>query len=61
MLEEPEQYYNLSWLLMEKGSRYKEVTEQLNSKLATLLDEFSSNTEWTDIYNWLGNLQTVLK
>lgn len=46
---------------MEKGSRYKEVTEQLNSKLATLLDEFSSNTEWTDIYNWLGNLQTVLK
>lgn len=46
---------------MEKGSRYKEVTEQLNSKLTTLLDEFSSNTEWTDIYNWLGNLQTVLK
>lgn len=45
---------------MDKIKKLGPITDNLNKALDRALENFSSNTEWTDINNWLLSLQTIL-
>jgi hypothetical protein len=44
----------------EKTKKFAGVTENLNKILSKSLETFAF-TEWTDINNWLINLESVLR
>ena len=37
------------------------MTEQLNKSLGKALESFAHNTEWSDIPNWLANVESLLR
>ena len=46
---------------MDKARKFAGITENLNKLLQKSLDNFGSNTQWTDIHKWLTNLEVILR
>ena len=46
---------------MDKAKRLGPTTDNLNRSIQKLLNNFSHNTEWTDINNWLRSLSSILR
>jgi hypothetical protein len=45
---------------IERSKKLAGATDSLNKTLTKALESFSSNTEWTDIHNWLMNVEVLL-
>ena len=45
----------------ERSKKFGSITEQLNKALGKALDSFAHNTEWSDIPNWLANVESLLR
>ena len=46
---------------MDRTKKLNPITESLNKALSRALDNFSYNTEWTDINNWLLSLESIFR
>lgn len=50
----------ISLMNIERSKKLAGVTDGLNKKLTQYLESFAANTEWTDIHNWLTNVEVLL-
>jgi hypothetical protein len=46
---------------MDKARKYAPITDNLNRLLQKYLGEFSNNTEWTDINNWVQKVEKAIE
>lgn len=45
---------------IERSKKLAGATDSLNKTLTKALESFALNTEWTDIHNWLMNVEVLL-